>query len=191
MDPKIYHFDIFSTCPIGHPEIPKIYHFDSFCHFQISRSVTGRDNTTPDWWNKHKCSSVLIDSHMGRSCYLSETTEHRSDCWKRYQNYQNPENRRKWNHMARFGLRIRLFEAHSHFQSIATPPDPKSHRKNSKIDIFLKIKKSKNPGSAAMGGWHRQHHTFGKRMINPSQHTRWVRTLWCEMRQWQYTLVCQ
>ena len=55
-----------------------------------------------------------------------------------------------WYHMARFGLRIRLFEAHSHFLSIANPPDPKSNgtiptrhfskiRKIRKSNIFASI----------------------------------------------------
>ena len=41
---------------------------------------------------------------------------------------QDHEHRRKWTHMARYGLRICVFEAHRHFLSIATPSDPKSHR---------------------------------------------------------------
>ena len=58
--------------------------------------------------------------------------------------------------MARNGLRIRPFEAHSHFQSIANPPRPQIPPENSKNQHFpknQKIRKSGNPpGSAAMGG---------------------------------------
>ena len=48
--------------------------------------------------------------------------------------------------MARFEMRIGLFESHSHFQSIANPPDPKSRRKIQQIYTFRKIEKSQNPG---------------------------------------------
>ena len=44
--------------------------------------------------------------------------------------------------MARFGLRIRLFESHSHFLSIANP-DPKSHREIPKKSTFSE--KSRTP----------------------------------------------
>ena len=82
----------------------------------------------------------------GDSVRRSETTP----------NHQNHENRRKWTHMARNELRIRPFEAHSHFLSIANPPRPQIPPENSKNQHFSKnpkIRKSGNPpGSAAMGG---------------------------------------
>ena len=45
-NPEIHHFDNFSTSPIGHPEIPKIHHFTILAISRISRSLTGRDNTS-------------------------------------------------------------------------------------------------------------------------------------------------
>ena len=58
--------------------------------------------------------------------------------------------------MARNELRIGVFEAHSHFLSIANPPRPQILPKISKNQHFSKnrkIRKSGNPpGSAAMGG---------------------------------------
>ena len=90
-----------------------------------------------------------LQGTLGGSWDLPEAA---SDQRKRYQNHQNCENRRKWTHMARFGLRIRLFESHSHFLSIANPPDPKSHWKNRQTHISRKVQKSETPGSAAMCG---------------------------------------
>ena len=79
-----------------------------------------------------------------------------ADHRKRLQNYQNHENRRKWTQIARNGMRIRPFEAHSHSPSIANPPRPQIPPENSKNQHFpknQKIQKSGNPpGSAAMGG---------------------------------------
>ena len=58
--------------------------------------------------------------------------------------------------MGRNDLKIRPFEAHSHFQSIANPPRPQIPQENSPNPHFpknQKIRKSGNPpGSAAMGG---------------------------------------
>ena len=62
----------------------------------------------------------------------------------------------KWIQNGRNGLRIRPFEAHSHFQSIANPPGPQIPPENSQnphCPKNRKIRKSGNPpGSAAMGG---------------------------------------
>ena len=44
------------------------------------------------------------------------------DHWKRCQTKQNLQNPSKSTNMARFRLRIRLFESHSHFLSIGKPP---------------------------------------------------------------------
>ena len=82
--------------------------------------------------------------------------EEASDHRKRYQNDQNHENRRKWTHMPQFGLRIGVFESHSHFQSIANPPRhqiPRENHQNPHFSKNQKIRKPGNPpGSAAMGG---------------------------------------
>ena len=79
-----------------------------------------------------------------------------SDHRKRWQNIRNHENRWNWTEKARNGLRIRPFEAHSHFPSIANPPRPQIPPENSPNPHFPKnpkIQKSGNPpGSAAMGG---------------------------------------
>ena len=57
--------------------------------------------------------------------------------------------------MARNGVRIRPFEAHSHFQSIANPPRPQIPPENLKHLHFSKNQKIRKfgnpPGSAAMG----------------------------------------
>ena len=58
--------------------------------------------------------------------------------------------------MARNELRIRPFEVHSHFQSIANPSQTPNPTRKLQQSTFLKnqkIPKSWNsPGSAAMGG---------------------------------------
>ena len=54
---------------------------------------------------------------------------------------QNHENRRKWTHMVRYGLRICVFEARRHFLSIANSPRPQIPSGNSKNDEKSKIPK--------------------------------------------------
>ena len=75
---------------------------------------------------------------------------------ERYQNDRNHGNRRKWTQMARNGLRIRPFEAHSLFTAIANPPRPQilsEQFKTLHVRKNRKIRKSGNPpGSAEMGG---------------------------------------
>ena len=76
----------------------------------------------------------------------------KSDHRKRTRNGQNHDNRRKWTHMARFGLRIGLFESHSHFQSIADPPGPQIRRKIPKSTLSEQSKNPKIRESAGVGG---------------------------------------
>ena len=94
-----------------------------------------------------------LQGTLGGSWDLPKTA---SDHRKRSQNDKNPENDSKWTHIGRNGLRIRPFEAHSHFQSIANPPRPQippEKLKNRHFPKNRKIRKSGNPpGSAAMGG---------------------------------------
>ena len=77
-----------------------------------------------DWW--------AFPRILGSWDLLGTASDHRI----RYQNDRNHENRRKWTQKARNGLRIRAFEAHSHFPSIANPPRPQKPTENSKNQHF-------------------------------------------------------
>ena len=89
-----------------------------------------------------------LQGTLGGSWDLPETVpDHR----KRRQNHSNHGYRRKCTHMSRFELRIRPFEAHSHFQSIANPPRPQIPPENSKNQHFPKNQKIRKSGVGGNG----------------------------------------
>ena len=123
------------------PDHQSDHHFDTFStHF--SASVLKHKNDSPKWsWKlpgevKQRFyaseGSILMSRDIQTGSQDLQVTlggswgnpGTASDHRKRYQNDQYHENHWKWNHMARFELRIRLFASHSHFPSIANPPRP-------------------------------------------------------------------
>ena len=92
------------------------------------------------WSFRKQHQTTIIHSHKvpgpsGHSRRVLEPSENNvrpSDHRKRQQNDRNHENRWKWTHMARNDLRIRPFEAHSHFPSIANPPRLQTPQENPK-----------------------------------------------------------
>ena len=88
-----------------------------------------------------------LQGTLGGSRDLPETA---SDDRKRYQNDRNHENRRNWTQKARNDLRIRPFEAHSHFQSIANLSRPQIPPENPQNPHFPKNPKIRE--SAGVGG---------------------------------------
>ena len=88
----------------------------------------------------------------GRLRTVSEIQGPRATGIRQAKTDQNHQKSRNCTHMARYELRIRLFEAHSHFLSIATPPRPQIPWENQHFSENPKIPKSGIPPGVGGNG---------------------------------------
>ena len=90
------------------------------------RSLRGRSRTLPG-------GSKTVPGSIGTFSWAQGLSATSVKPPKTDPNHENPRN---WTHMARYELRIRPFEAHSHFQSIANPPRPQIPMENFQKSTF-------------------------------------------------------
>ena len=88
------------------------------------------DFAYPGWMNSEKHSGQALGTRR-QSLALSKEA---SESQKHIQKHPNHENRPKWTQVARFGLRIRLFESQDHDESNETPSDLNYPNKIPQID---------------------------------------------------------
>ena len=78
------------------------------------------DSEDPGWMNSESHFRQMLETQRWSLALPEEASEGR----KHKQKHQNHQNRGEWTQVARFGLRIRLFESHRRRLSIAHPPRP-------------------------------------------------------------------
>ena len=91
---------------------------------EAKRNPFKPDSEYQRWMNSENHSGRALGTRRQSLALSGEASQSQ----KHKQKHHNHENHRKWTQVARFGLRIRLFEPAGCVYRLHTLPDPKSHR---------------------------------------------------------------